>query len=134
MNSNSLILEAKKAMEKAYAPYSKFKVGAAVLLEDGTIIHGANIENSSYGLSNCAERSALFSTISQGFDTKKIKGIAIIGDTKDAISPCGACRQVIRELVPKNAVIYLCNLDGKVIETNIDELLPFSFDLFEDSK
>lgn len=123
---------AKKARLKAYVPYSKFQVGAAIVLNDGTIIHGANIENSSYGLTSCAERNALFSLISQGYDPKEIKEITIIGNSKGPISPCGACRQVMRELIPNTTKIYLANLEDKVYETSIEELLPFGFDLFED--
>lgn len=123
---------AKKARLKAYVPYSKFQVGAAIELNDGTIIHGANIENSSYGLTSCAERNALFSLISQGYDPKEIKSITVIGASKGPISPCGACRQVMSELVPKTTKIYLSNLEDKVYETSLEELLPFGFDLFED--
>lgn len=126
--------EAILASEKAYSPYSKFKVGAAIELKDGTIIHGANIENSSYGLSNCAERSALFSLISQGYDTKDIVSITVTGKTHGPISPCGACRQVMSELLPKETPIYLTNLEGSIKETSLAELLPFGFDLEGDSK
>src|SRR5690554_2389649 len=124
--------EAKLARNKAYVPYSKFKVGAAIVLNDGTIIHGANVENSSYGLSSCAERNALFSLIAQGYDPKEIKEITVIGASKGPISPCGACRQVMSELVPKTAKIYLTNLEDEVHETNVESLLPFGFDLFTD--
>lgn len=123
---------AKQARLKAYVPYSKFKVGAAIVLNDGTIIHGANIENSSFGLTSCAERNALFSLISQGYDPKEIKEITIIGGSKGPISPCGACRQVMSELVPKNTKIYLANLEDEIYETSVNELLPFGFDLDKD--
>lgn len=123
---------AKAARLKAYVPYSNFKVGAAIELNDGTIIHGANIENSSYGLSSCAERNALFSLISQGYDPKQIKSITVIGASKGPISPCGACRQVMSELVPESATIYLTNLEKLVKETNTKELLPYNFDLKKD--
>ncbi len=126
-----LIKEAIKAREKAYAPYSKFKVGAAILLKNGEVIHGANIENASYGLSNCAERSALFSLYSKGFKKEDIKEMAIVGDTNQPISPCGACRQVMNELLPKETSIYLTNLKGDLKKTTIKELLPYSFDEIE---
>ena len=100
------IKAAKAARLKAYVPYSNFKVGAAIELNDGTIIHGANIENSSFGLTSCAERNALFSLISQGYDPKEIKEITIIGGSKGPISPCGACRQVMSELIPKATKIF----------------------------
>lgn len=123
---------AKQARLKAYVPYSNFKVGAAIELNDGTIIHGANIENSSFGLTSCAERNALFSLISQGYDPKEIKEITIIGGSKGPISPCGACRQVMSELIPKATKIFLTNLEDEIYETTIEALLPFGFDLFED--
>ncbi|MDD2575591.1 MAG: cytidine deaminase [Acholeplasmataceae bacterium] len=131
---NSLVKEAIKARQKTYSPYSKFGVGAAILLKDGTVIHGANIENVSYGLSNCAERSALFSLYSQGYQKNDIKAMAITGHTKDPISPCGACRQVMKELLPKDTPIYLSNIDGDVKEVTIDELLPYSFIEIEDNE
>ncbi|WP_162146902.1 cytidine deaminase [Acholeplasma granularum] len=126
------IEEAKKAREKAYVPYSNFKVGAVITLKDGTHIHGANIENSSYGLTSCAERNGLFSLISQGYNVKDIKEITIIGDSYGPISPCGACRQVLSELIPHETPIYLTNLKGDVHETSVSELLPFGFDLNTD--
>jgi cytidine deaminase len=99
MTNNQLIDLAIKASKNAYAPYSKFKVGAAVLLKNGEIITGANIENCSFGLTNCAERSALFYTYSQGFRKEEILKIAVITDTEMAASRCGACRQVMSELL-----------------------------------
>ncbi len=126
-----LIKEAIKAREKAYTPYSNFKVGAAILLNNGTIIYGANIENASYGLSNCAERSALFSLYSQGYKKEDIKEMAVVGNTLKPISPCGACRQVMNELINKETPIYLSNLNGDVKKTTIKELLPYSFDEVE---
>lgn len=122
-----LITEAIKARDNSYSPYSKFSVGAAVLLDDGKIIHGANIENVSYGLTNCAERNALFSAYSQGYKKDNIKAMAIVADTKDVINPCGACRQVMSELLNSNVPIYLANINEKVKEVKIDELLPNSF-------
>ncbi|NMA05416.1 MAG: cytidine deaminase [Acholeplasmataceae bacterium] len=127
----TLIKHAKDAMKNAYIPYSKFAVGAAILLKDGTIIKGSNIENASYGLSNCAERSALFSLYSQGYKKEDIVAMAVIGKTSKPISPCGACRQVINELVPKDVPIYLANVKGDVKKTTIKELLPYSFDEVE---
>ena len=128
------IEEAKIAREKAYVPYSKFKVGAAILLKDGTYVHGANIENASYPLSNCAERSALFSLISQGYQTEDIMNMTIIADTDHPISPCGACRQVMHELLPKGTPIYLANLKGGLKVTNPNDLLPYAFESFKEDK
>ena len=121
------VKEAKLAQAKAYAPYSKFQVGAAILLNDGTYIHGCNVENGSYGLTNCAERSALYSLISQGYDPKNIVSITVIGSTSITISPCGACRQVMSELLPKNAKVILANNNDETKETNMEELLPYPF-------
>lgn len=125
MNIEQLLEEAKKAREFAYVPYSKFKVGAALLTEDGQIIRGCNVENASYGLCNCAERTALFKAYSDG--VTKFKAMAIVADTDGPCAPCGACRQVISELTPKGMPIYLTNLKGDVLETNIETLLPGAF-------
>lgn len=126
------ILEAKKAYDKSYSPYSKFAVGAAIKMKDGSYIHGANIENASYPLSNCAERSALFSAYSQGYKKEDILSITIIANDDRPISPCGACRQVMFELMPKDTKIILTNLKGEVKETTPDELLPYGFVLDND--
>ncbi|HLS99885.1 MAG TPA: cytidine deaminase [Acholeplasma sp.] len=123
--------EVKLAQSRAYAPYSNFKVGAAILMKDGSYVYGCNVENASYGLSNCAERSALFSLISQGKNPKDIVSITVIGDTDKPISPCGACRQVMYELLPKDAKVILTNQKGEVLEMTPDSLLPYGFDLKE---
>ncbi|NLG81017.1 MAG: cytidine deaminase [Bacilli bacterium] len=115
------------AMQNAYVPYSHFHVGCSILLDDGTIIKGANIENASYGLTNCAERSALFTVYSLGYRKENIKKMLIVGDTEDVISPCGACRQVISELVSDDTEIILTNLHDKYRSVTKHELLPFSF-------
>lgn len=125
------IKQALEARKKAYVPYSKFKVGAAIELRDGTFVHGANIENISYGLTCCAERNALFSLISQGYDHNNIKAIYIVADTPGPVSPCGACRQVMAELMPKESEVILTNLTGKVEKTNLVKLLPYAFEEFE---
>lgn len=126
-----IIKHAMEARKQAYTPYSKFQVGAAILLKNGVVIKGANIENASYGLSNCAERSALFSLYSQGYKKEDIKSMAIVGQTNEPISPCGACRQVMNELMPKDTPIYLANLEGKVKQVTIQDLLPYAFDEVE---
>jgi cytidine deaminase len=119
------------ARERAYTPYSNFKVGAAILLKDGTYIHGANIENASFGLSNCAERSALFSLYSQGYKKEDIVSITIVANDNGPVSPCGACRQVMHELLPRDAKIILANTKGETMETTTDGLLPYAFVLDE---
>lgn len=129
MNKQSLINEAIKVRENAYAPYSKFKVGAAILMNDQTLYTGCNVENASYGLTNCAERTAIFSAVADGKSTAKIEAIAIVGDTEGPIAPCGACRQVIAEFSDENTKVYLTNLKGDIAETSIKELLPGLFSL-----
>ena len=113
--------------ENAYAPYSKFQVGACALLKNGEIIYGSNVENASYGLTNCAERSTLFALYSRGYRKDDIVAFLIIGGTKDVISPCGACRQVMSELMNPTTPVFLANLDGKVVKYLNKDLLPYTF-------
>ena len=123
----SLITEAKKASENAYVPYSKFKVGACALFESGMTYTGCNVENSSYGLSLCAERNALSNAISAG-EKSKLMAIAIVSPNMDFCTPCGACRQWITEF-SKDATVILENKDGSVVAIPIQELLPYTFEL-----
>lgn len=112
-----------KARENAYSPYSHFAVGAALLCEDGTLYEGCNIENASYGLTNCAERTAIFKAVSDGHI--KFKALAVVADTEGPCAPCGACRQVMAEF--KIPLIIMGNLMGNIKIVTIEELLPFSF-------
>lgn len=112
-----------KARENAYSPYSHFAVGAALLCEDGTLYEGCNIENASYGLTNCAERTAIFKAVSEGHI--KFKALAVVADTEGPCAPCGACRQVMGEF--KIPLIIMGNLMGNIKIVTIEELLPFSF-------
>ena len=112
-----------KARENAYSPYSHFAVGAALLCEDGTLYEGCNIENASYGLTNCAERTAIFKAVSEGHT--KFKALAVVADTERPCAPCGACRQVMAEF--KIPLIIMGNLMGNIKIVTIEELLPFSF-------
>lgn len=121
-----LIDNAIKASKKAYAPYSKFQVGAALLLKNGKMIQGCNVENASYGLTNCAERTALFTSVAQGNNCDDVEAIAVYVDRETFTAPCGACRQVILELAPK-AKILLVNSRREVKQMTIAELLPLSF-------
>ncbi|ETI67004.1 cytidine deaminase [Neobacillus vireti] len=125
MNIEELIEEAKKAREKAYIPYSKFGVGAALLTTDGKVYHGCNIENAAYSMCNCGERSALFSAYSHG--DRDFAMLAVVADTERPCSPCGACRQVISELCPKDMKVVLTNLKGDIQEITVEELLPGAF-------
>ena len=121
-----LLERAFKAMENAYAPYSNYHVGACVVTKDNKYFIGANIENASYGLTNCAERNAIFQAYSNGYRKNDIKAIAIVSDGKTLATPCGACRQVLVELLEKDTPIVLSNHKIERI-TNIQELLPMSF-------
>ncbi|WP_312473625.1 cytidine deaminase [Neobacillus sp.] len=125
MHIEQLIEEAKKAREKAYVPYSKFGVGAALLTTDGKVYHGCNIENAAYSMCNCAERTALFKAYSEG--DRDFALLAVVADTDRPCSPCGACRQVISELCSKDMKVVLTNLKGDILETTVENLLPGAF-------
>ena len=120
-----LIEQARKSRENAHAPFSNFKVGAALLTESGKVITGCNIENASYGLTMCAERVAIFKAISEG--EKNFKHLAVVADTENLTPPCGACRQIIWEFCGDVPVI-LSNLHGKKETVQMSELLPRAFD------
>lgn len=121
-----LIEAAIQARQNAYVPYSRFPVGAALLTGDGQIVQGCNVENASYGLSNCAERTALFKAVSDGHQGG-FQGMAVVADTPGPVSPCGACRQVMAELCPPEMKVWLSNLHGDITETTVAELLPRAF-------
>lgn len=112
-------------LERAYVPYSKFPVAALLIDNNGKKYEGVNVENASYGLTLCAERNAITTAVTGGM--KKIKLLVITGNTPEPISPCGACRQVIREFSDKDTVIILANKDGKYESTSLEKLLPYSF-------
>lgn len=124
---DDLIAVAWQAREHAYVPYSGFKVGAAVQSADGSIYGGSNIENVSYGLTNCAERTAMFCAVADG--KRQLKRMVVCADTPEPIAPCGACRQVMQELGPHMDLLLL-GKDGKQIYTTVAELLPYSFHTF----
>ncbi|WP_393959130.1 cytidine deaminase [Priestia megaterium] len=125
MDKTELIDEAKKAREMAYVPYSKFKVGAALLTKGGKVYRGCNIENAAYSMCNCAERTALFKAYSEG--DREYAALAVVADTDRPVSPCGACRQVISELCPKEMKVILTNLKNDIQELTVEELLPGAF-------
>ncbi len=126
MTKEELVQQAFLAMKNAYAPYSKYHVGACILTDDGKTFYGANIENASFGATNCAERSAVFSAYSNGYQKDRIVAIAIVTDGNRIGAPCGICRQVLSELLNQDTPIYLSN--GKEIMTKtIRELLPMQF-------
>ncbi|MCY0877124.1 MAG: cytidine deaminase [Firmicutes bacterium] len=110
---------------RAYSPYSGFAVGAALLADDGKVYEGCNVENASYGLTNCAERSAVFAMVTGS--GKKITALAVIADAPRPISPCGACRQVLSEFASADTPVWLSNLQGECKKTTMGELLPYAF-------
>ncbi|WP_029688983.1 cytidine deaminase [Thermoanaerobacter sp. A7A] len=120
-----LIDLAKEARERAYVPYSHFKVGACVLTENVKTYQGCNIENASYGLTNCAERTALFNAYANG--ERKLKAIAVVADTEGPVFPCGACRQVMMELGGEDMVVILSNMKGDYAIVTVKDLLPGAF-------
>jgi len=124
-NLRSLVEAAKTARLRAYSPYSGVKIGAAVLTTDGRIFAGANVENASYGLACCAERTAIFNAVSEG--KRDLAAIAIVGESEDFTKPCGACRQVMVEFNPKMKVLRR-GLDGFSEDATAGSLLPVHFD------
>lgn len=124
MDYNTLVNKAVEAKKNAHAPYSNFRVGAALLTEDNQIITGCNIENASYGLTMCAERTAIFKAYSEGF--RKFKALALSADTSDYITPCGACRQIISELCG-NIDVILVNGNKEIKLIKAYDLLPLAF-------
>lgn len=115
-----------EAKALAYAPYSSFRVGAAVLFDDDTIVKGANVENASFGAGVCAERSALITARMEG-KASQIKAIAVTTDTEQLVSPCGICRQFIREFASLEVPIYMFTNSGDLTVSTLEELLPLSF-------
>ena len=127
IDTETLIEQARKARAKAYAPYSLFQVGAGLVARDENIYHGWNIENASYGLTNCAERTAFYSAFADGQKPGNFTQLAIVGETDAPIAPCGACRQVIFELGGPKLEVILANMDNLVEITTPAQLLPGAF-------
>lgn len=117
----------KKAFANAYTPYSHFNVGAAAVVEGNKAFIGANVENAAYGSSICAERSCLMSAYSNGVRKEEIIAFAVITDSPEPSMPCGACRQVMLELLKMDTPIYVFNLEGDCIETDVATLVPYPF-------
>ncbi|GLQ50125.1 cytidine deaminase [Dyella flava] len=127
--SSALLELARHARQSAYAPYSRFQVGAALQTRDGKQFSGCNVENAAYGLCNCAERTALFSAIAAGYKPGDFRAIAVIADTPEPVAPCGACRQVLDELCDPAMPVLLANIAGATRQTTVEALLPDSFRL-----
>ena len=127
--SSTLLDLARRAREVAYAPYSRFQVGAALQTKDGRVFPGCNVENAAYGLCNCAERTALFSAIAAGCKPGDFSAIAVIADTPEPVTPCGSCRQVLAELCASDMPVLLANTTGTTRQTTVEALLPDGFRL-----
>lgn len=127
MEAGLLMQEAIKARTRAYIPYSKFGVGAALLDARGDVHLGCNVENAAYGPTNCAERTALFRAIADGHEAGSFQAIAIVADTDGPCSPCGICRQVLVELCKPDMKVFMGNMKGDIKEMTVSELLPGAF-------
>ena len=127
LSPEELLDKAKQARDLSYSPYSHFAVGAALECADGSVFCGANIENASFPLSMCAERNAIYHALMRGKKKEDFVSLAIVADTDEPCSPCGACRQVLWELFPLDAPIYLGNLKNEIKHVTAKELLPFAF-------
>lgn len=127
LSPEELLDKAKQARTLSYSPYSHFAVGAALECADGSVFCGANIENASFPLSMCAERNAIYHALMRGKKKEDFVSLAIVADTDEPCSPCGACRQVLWELFPLDAPIYLGNLKNEIKHVTAKELLPFAF-------
>lgn len=129
MDKKDLFILAKEAMKNSYAPYSNYNVGAALICKNGNVYKGCNIENASYSLTNCAERTALFSAIANG--EKEFAAICIVGGKNGEISdyamPCGACRQALSEFCNEKFKVYIGINEDNIKEYTLSELLPYSF-------
>lgn len=123
--TDPLVAAATAARDRAFAPFSRFQVGAALEADDGSIVAGCNVESASYGLTMCAERVAVFKGVSEG--RRNFKRVAVVTDTETPTPPCGACRQVLWEFAP-DAEVILANLSGTVLRFTMRELLPAAFD------
>lgn len=125
MAATNLVDLAIVASKQAYVPYSNFPIGAALKTADGTIYTGCNVENASFGLTNCGERTAIFKAVSEGH--RDLVELAVYGQTEEPVSPCGACRQVMVEFFKSDSKITLVAKNGQTVEMTVGELLPYSF-------
>ncbi len=128
MNRKELMEEAKKARLLSRSPYSHFAVGAALICKDGKVYHGANIENASFPLCMCAERTAMYNAYLDGKKKEDFVALAVVADAPRPVSPCGACRQVMSELLNPDTPVIMANLEGKAKESKVSELLPYAFE------
>ena len=119
--------EVRNAQANSYSPYSNFKVGAYLRTKDGKVYHGANVENAAYSMAICAERSSLVAAISDGYKPGDFESITVTVDADAPSSPCGECRQVLKELCDDDMPVYMTNHKGDMIESNVNDLLPLGF-------
>lgn len=131
MKKEQLMSHAREVMKNTYSPYSNFPVGAAFLTDEGQVYTGVNVENVSFGATNCAERSAIFTAISQGVQPKSFVALAVAGGTEDFLPPCCICRQVLVELCSPEMPVYLTRQDGAIHETTLEKLVPYAFETLE---
>lgn len=129
IDAEALLRAAEAVLDNAYAPYSNIRVAAALLLSDGTVVPGVNVENASYGLTCCAERTALFSAVTQG--RRDIQAIAVVSNRIAPIYPCGACRQVLSELCLPQTPVLMRGDNGGIVARTVGDLLPEGFKLLE---
>ena len=127
MKPEELYVHAKNALEHSHCPYSNFPVGCAILYKDGTVITGVNVENVSFGATNCAERTALFTGVTKGYQKEDVEMLVVAGKTDYFLPPCCLCRQVLVELCPADTPIYLSNNKGELKETILRDLVPLAF-------
>ena len=125
MATTELIDLAVKTSENAYVPYSHFPIGAVLVTDDGKLYTGVNVENASFGLTNCGERTAIFKAVSEG--ERSFKELIIYGQTEKPVSPCGACRQVMAEFFEPDLPVTLVAKDKSTVVMTVGELLPYSF-------
>ena len=127
MDYSKLVEIARKASENTYSPYSNFPVGASLVTKDGKYYHGCNVENASFGLTNCAERTCMFSAYADGVRKQDIVALCVYSPKEHLVSPCGACRQVMVELLDENCPIILAYEENKSYETTVKDLFPLKF-------
>ena len=125
MSDTSLVNLAIEVSKNVYVPYSPFPIGGALKTKDGHIFLGCNIENASFGLTNCGERTAIFKAVSEGY--REFSELAIYGKTEKPVSPCGACRQVMSEFFESSVEVTLISKNGETVVMTVEELLPYSF-------
>lgn len=127
MKPEELLVHAREALKNSYSPYSNFPVGCAILYKNGDIVTGVNVENVSFGATNCAERTALFTAVTKGYKKEDVEMLVVAGKTDYFLPPCSICRQVLVELCPADTPVYLSNKQGELYPTTVRDLVPLAF-------